>query len=170
MKTLIVIDVQNDFVTGSLANKEAQNIIPNIKNKIKQYRDNGDNIIFTQDCHNIETYHQTKEGQTIPEHCIEDTWGFDIVDGLAEIGDSIIVKNNFGTLDWDMFELQDVEIIGICTDICVISNAFIIKTMIEESISEKYNITVDSACCAGTTIENHNKALDIMRICGFNVI
>ena len=167
MKTLIVIDVQNDFITGSLANPEAEKIIPNIKNKIEEYRQKGIPIIFTKDSHCDEVYDKTIEGKFLPiHHCIVGTWGHDIVDGLSLPTDEIIFKSNFGTIDWDMFDFEDVEIIGVCTDICVISNAIIIKTMIEEF---GHTVTVDSSCCAGTTIENHQKALDIMRGLNINI-
>lgn len=169
-KTLIVIDMQNDFIYGSLANEEAQKIIPNVKKKIKEYRDNNYRIIFTKDCHSKFSYPDTLEGHSIPEHCIANTWGYDIVDGLYAPGDDVLVKSSFGTVDWDIYDLSDVEIIGVCTDICVISNAFVIKALIDTYCPGNHPVTIDSSCCAGTTIENHNKALDVLKTCQFNII
>lgn len=170
MKTLIVVDMQNDFITGSLGTPEAQKILPNVKKRIEEYRENGDGIIFTQDAHSKLFYNKSFEGiNGIPQHCIVGTWGYEIADGLAKPGDDIIEKSSFGTIDWDMFDLEDVEIVGLCTDICVISNAFIIKAMVDAGTGV-HTVTINSECCAGTSVENHNKALEVLKNCYFNII
>lgn len=165
MKTLIVVDMQNDFVTGSLGTKEAQAIVPNVKRKIQEYSDRGDRIIFTQDthCHN---YLDTQEGKMIPvEHCIYETEGWKIVDGLEVPNCIHINKTSFGWDGWDELNYEEIELIGVCTDICVISNALILKAQFPE-----VKITVDASCCAGVTLELHEAALKVMRSCQINVI
>lgn len=168
MKTLIVIDMQNDFVTGSLGTKEAQTIVPNVKRKIQEYYDRGDQIFFTRDTH-YSNYLRTQEGQKLPvEHCISGTEGWEIVDGLEVPNCTHINKTSFGWDGWDDwydFDYEEVELIGVCTDICVISNALILKAQFPE-----VKITVDASCCAGVTPELHEAALKVMRSCQINVI
>lgn len=171
MKTLIVVDMQNDFITGPLGTPEARAIVPKVKEKIEEYRANGDRIIFTRDTHFM-NYMDTLEGKHLPvEHCICGTDGWQIADGLASYDDERIDKYSFGHIEWsrDVNHIidvcDDIEIIGICTDICVVSNALILKA--EYPYIE---ITVDASCCAGTTPENHRAALQVMRSCQINVI
>lgn len=175
MKTLIVIDMQNDFVTGALGSKEAVAILPNVKKKIKQYLTAGHEVIFTRDTHN-EDYLNTNEGKHLPvPHCIKGTDGWQVVDGIKVYGAEYIDKPSFGYTDWDMVISEDgsfkdrnfesVEIIGVCTDICVISNALILKALYPE-----IEITVDASCCAGVTPESHQAALATMKSCQINVI
>ena len=165
MKTLIVIDMQNDFVTGSLGTKEAQTIVPNVKKKIQEYADRGDQIIFTRDTHDTD-YLETQEGKVLPvEHCIYPSKGWKIVDGL-EVPNCIHVnKTSFGWSGWYELNYKEIELIGVCTDICVISNALILKAQFPE-----IKITVDASCCAGVTPELHEAALKVMRSCQINVI
>lgn len=165
MKTLIVIDMQNDFVTGSLGTKEAQAIVPKVKNKIQEYVDRGDQIIFTRDTHDTD-YLETQEGKMLPvEHCIYGTEGWEIVDGL-EVPNCIHVnKTSFGWGGWYELNYEEIELIGVCTDICVISNALILKSQFPE-----IKIAVDASCCAGVTPELHEAALKVMRSCQINVI
>lgn len=166
-KTLIVVDVQNDFVDGSLGTKEAQAIIPNVKKKIKEYRDRGDQIIFTLDTHQT-NYLETYEGKHLPVvHCVQDSVGWQISDelGLDVEKDILIEKHTFGYLNWKDFDFEEVEICGLCTDICVISNALIIRATYPE-----IDITVDSSCCAGVTPETHKAALETMKMCQIEVI
>ena len=175
-KVLIVVDVQNDFVTGSLGTPEAQAIIPNVKEKFDEYKNNGDYVILTKDTHHSD-YADTSEGRKLPEHCMYGTKGWEIVDELDYKNlDSFMVccKSTFGFDDWDWEEtfdiaddssLLDIEIIGICTDICVITNALLIKTYYPEA-----KITVDASCCAGSTPEKHKAALDVMESCQINII
>ena len=167
MKTLIVIDMQNDFVTGSLGTKEAQAIVPNVKRKIQEYVDRGDQIIFTRDTHDTD-YLETQEGKMLPvEHCIYPSKGWDIVDGIDIPHYPHINKRSFGWKLWNGFgfDFEEVELIGVCSDICVISNALILKAQFPE-----VKITVDASCCAGVTPELHEAALKVMRSCQINVI
>lgn len=165
-RSLIVIDMQNDFITGSLGTKEAQAILPNVKKKIEEYNARGDEIIFTRDTHQAD-YLSTNEGKHLPvKHCIVNTQGWQIADGL-EINDcQYINKSTFGWTNWRVYDyFEEIEIIGICSDICVISNALILKATFPEA-----NITVDANCCAGTTPDNHKAALAVMKACQINVI
>lgn len=164
-RTLIVIDMQNDFIDGSLGTKEAQVIVPNVKRKIEEYKARGDEIIFTRDTH-YNNYLTTNEGQHLPvEHCIYKTDGWQIADGLEVENCQIINKCSFGWTHWNHFNFEQVEIVGLCTDICVVSNALILKAMHPE-----IDVTVDASCCAGVTPESHKAALTTMKMCQINVI
>ncbi len=163
-KTLIVVDMQNDFIDMALGTKEAVAIVPQVKAKIAQYVANGDEIIFTRDTHG-ENYLDTPEGKKLPvPHCIRGTKGWEIADGLYVGGCRIIDKPNFGWPHWNEETLEDVELIGLCTDICVVSNALIIKATFPEA-----QVKVDAACCAGVTPESHNAALVTMKMCQIDV-
>lgn len=166
-KTLIVIDFQYDFLGGALGSEEAMAIIPNVKNKIKEYRERGDSIVFTMDIHK-DNYLDTYEGRKLPiPHCIEKTVGSLIACDVSDpTKDKIIHKESFAWPYWaSMMFTGDIEIIGLCTDICVIANAMVIKAMYPET-----DITVDASCCAGTTPEAHNAALRVMKSCQINVV
>lgn len=167
-KILIVVDMQNDFVGGCLGTEEARNILSNVKNKISEYQKNGDTVIFTRDTHD-ENYLQSQEGKYLPvPHCIEGTEGWNIVDGLEVENCQYIDKPNFGWTHWDNQKFSDkdeIELIGVCTDICVVSNALILKAMYPET-----PITVDASCCAGVTPESHDAALITMKACQINII
>ena len=164
-RTLIVIDMQKDFVDGSLGTKEAQAIVPNVKKKIEEYRTCGDEIIFTRDTH-FNNYLETNEGKHLPvKHCIMNTDGWQIADELDDSECVHINKESFGWNYWNDFDLEEVEIVGLCTDICVVSNALILKAQFPE-----INITVDASCCAGVTPESHQAALTTMKMCQINVI
>ena len=172
---IIVVDVQNDFVTGSLGTKEAQEMIPRLKSKLE--KSNKDNVlIFTKDTHD-EKYLNSIEGKKLPiPHCIKETNGWLIVPEITPFTNGynrkVIEKNTFGCVEmlFTILEelrngfVEEIELVGLCTDICVISNALLVK-----SHFPYMNIVVDSSCCAGTTVENHNKALDIMRQCHIEV-
>lgn len=164
-KTLIVIDMQKDFIDGALGTKEAVAIVENVKKKIAEYQENGDEIIFTRDTHQKD-YLNTNEGRYLPvEHCIEGTEGWQIQQGL-EVPEAIYInKPTFGYLNWKEYNLEEVEIIGLCTDICVVSNALIIKAIYPE-----IKVTVDASCCAGVTPESHTAALSTMKMCQVEVI
>lgn len=163
-KTLIVVDMQNDFIDMALGTKEAVAILPAVKKKIEEYVKCGDEIIFTRDTHS-ENYLETNEGKHLPvPHCIRGTKGWEIADGLYVEGAKIIDKPNFGWLGWDKENLEEVELIGLCTDICVVSNALIIKAAHPE-----INVKVDSKCCAGVTPESHDAALKTMAMCQVEV-
>lgn len=164
MKTLIVIDMQNDFIDGSLGTAEAVAIVDNVKAKIKEYADRGDQIIFTRDTHQ-EDYMETNEGKHLPVvHCIEGTDGWQIRDGFYAEGAEIINKPSFGYTGWNDYSFEEVELIGLCTDICVVSNALIIKAIFPE-----IKVSVDSSCCAGVTPESHEAALKTMQMCQIEV-
>lgn len=170
---LVVVDMQKDFVDGALGSKEAVAIIDNACRKIKSFE--GD-IYVTLDTHN-EDYMTTEEGRKLPvPHCIKDTEGWklnaDIEKALEDKNPVIIEKTTFGSqklaeLIAEKYkgEKLSVELIGICTDICVISNALTIRAHNTEC-----EITVDSSCCAGVSPEAHNAALTVMKSCLINVI
>lgn len=175
-KVLIVVDMQNDFIDGSLGTPEAQAIVPKVVEKIKNW--DGD-IVFTKDTH-YKNYLNTREGRHLPiEHCLQNTPGHnfpkDIDDFVIERymktlykNVDVITKSSFGSygLPELLFEpVEHIEIIGLCTDICVISNAIIIQSYFPET-----EIYIDASCCAGTTPEMHRKALDVMRGLQMNII
>lgn len=165
MKTLIVVDMQNDFIDGALGTKEAQAIVPNVKKKIEEYQARGDKIIFTRDTHTM-NYLTTNEGKHLPvEHCIFGTDGWKIADGLEVENCTYVDKPTFGWIHWGSHDLEEIELCGLCTDICVVSNALILKAVFPE-----VNITVDASCCAGVTPESHQAALTTMKMCQINVI
>lgn len=163
-RTLIVVDMQNDFIDGSLGTKEAQAIVENVKKKIEQYRANGDEIIFTRDTHKAD-YLQTPEGKELPvEHCIEGTHGWEIAEGI-DIPDCLhIDKPTFGWTKWNQYNFEMIELVGLCTDICVVSNALILKAYFPEA-----EISVDASCCAGVTPESHEAALTTMKMCQIQI-
>ena len=164
-KTLIVIDMQNDFIDMALGTKEAVSIVPNVKERIDTYIEAGNEVIFTRDTH-FEDYLQTTEGKHLPvEHCIKGTKGWEIVDGLYAEGCKIIDKPNFGWPNWNEETLEDVELVGLCTDICVVSNALIIKALFPDAC-----VKVNTKCCAGVTVESHNAALKTMEMCQIELI
>ena len=163
-KTLIVVDMQNDFIDMALGTPEAVAIVPGVKAKISQYVENGDEVIFTRDTHG-ENYLDTPEGRKLPvPHCIRGTKGWEIAPGLYVDGCKIIDKPNFGWSHWDEEHLEDVELVGLCTDICVVSNALIIKALFPDA-----NVKVDSSCCAGVTPESHAAALTTMQMCQIEI-
>ena len=172
-KILICIDMQNDFVDGVLGTKEAQAILPAVVEKVKGH--NGP-LIFTRDTH-FENYMDTQEGRKLPvPHCIRGTDGWQLVPALealrAEKNAPCIDKPTFGShvLAEQMvrdYAGKDVcfELIGVCTDICVISNAMLLKAFLPEA-----PVMVDSRCCAGVTPESHENALKAMGMCQVEVL
>ena len=167
MKTLIVVDMQKDFIDGSLGTKEAQAIVPHVKRKIAKYLACGHRVIFTQDTHTAD-YLQTNEGRNLPvEHCIAGTDGWKIPVELDVPDCDHIQKTSFGFLGWkDAYDFDDdIELVGLCTGICVISNALILKATFPE-----VNISVDSACCACVTPQSHEAALQTMKMCQLQVL
>lgn len=170
MKVLIVVDMQKDFIDGALGSKAAQAIVQNVKSKIEERRASGYNIIFTRDTHG-EDYLNTQEGRKLPvPHCIKGSEGWQIISELdVKPEDVIFDKPTFGSL-----KLADylatinpgkVEFIGVCTDICVISNAMVTKAKLPEA-----ELWVDASCCAGVTPESHNNALKAMECCHINIL
>ena len=171
-KILVVVDMQNDFVDGALGTKEAQSIVKNVVEKIKSY----DDIFVTYDTHS-ENYMQTSEGKKLPvAHCIKGTDGWklnsEIQQALSGKKYTEVEKITFGSVDLpklisEYAEDEDfsVELVGLCTDICVVSNALILKANFPEK-----EITVDASCCAGVSPKTHNASLDTMRCCQINII
>ena len=171
-KILVVIDMQNDFIDGSLGTKEAQQIVPRVVEKIKEY--DPWNIYLTRDTH-YENYLDTQEGRNLPvEHCIEGTHGWQLNDAVAKAAEkaTVIDKPTFGSnrlagllMTERAQEALEIELVGLCTDICVVSNALLFKAAMPEA-----PITVDASCCAGVTPESHRHALETMKMCQIRVI
>lgn len=172
MKVLVVVDMQNDFIDGALGTKEAQEILPNVQRKIMEYRQQGGGVVFTRDTH-TENYLKTQEGKHLPvEHCICGTQGWEIAPQLEVQDAKVVDKPSFGSLELPKLIEQnypvedlELELVGLCTDICVISNAIILKAFFPEA-----KITVDASCCAGVTPESHQRALEAMKMCQIHII
>jgi nicotinamidase-related amidase len=179
-KVLAVIDVQNDFITGSLRNEEAIKKVPNIVNKIRNF--NGDAIFYTMDTHS-ENYLSTKEGEKLPVvHCVKGTEGWEIEPNVkAALEDAklrnikvvCVEKPTFGSYDLveeikrvSLWTNLDIEFVGFCTDICVVSNALLLKAYFYDIA----DITVDAKCCACVSDKTHDAALTTMETCQINVI
>lgn len=174
-KLLIVVDMQNDFIDGALGTSEAQKIVENVNAKIKKYDEQDDLVIFTADTHE-EHYLDTQEGKNLPvPHCIKGSSGWEISSKLFRPQDSpVIEKNTFGSKELGimLMELErsgeapeSIELVGLCTDICVISNAMIVKAFLPE-----VPVSVDASCCAGVTPESHENALRAMKTCQIQII
>lgn len=168
MKYLIVVDMQNDFISGTLGSDMAQAIVPYVVEKVKKF---DGKIIFTRDTH-FKNYAETQEGKKLPvEHCQKDTYGWEICDELKVFATEIVDKPTFGSTSLpDVINkkeetIEEIELCGLCTDICVISNAMILKSAFPET-----KITIDSKCCAGVTTESHNTALQAMKSVQIEII
>ena len=171
-KILVVVDMQKDFVDGALGSKEAVAIVPNVVNKIKDFE--GD-IFVTYDTH-FENYMDTNEGKNLPvPHCIKGTDGWELNEEVAKAlvnrKYTPVEKITFGSVDLPGLvgkaagdEAFTVELVGLCSDICVVSNALLLKANFPEM-----NILVDAACCAGVTVESHEAALTTMKMCQIEV-
>lgn len=170
-KILIVIDMQNDFIDAALGTKEAVSIVEAVKDKIRSYA--AENVFATMDTH-AENYMETQEGKYLPvPHCIKGSEGWKIRPDIASLltGAMIYEKPTFGStaLAADLRELSkkeeiELELVGLCTDICVVSNALLLKAFMPE-----VKISVDATCCAGVTPEKHLAALETMRSCQIRV-
>ncbi len=171
-KILIVVDMQNDFIDAALGTKEALAIVEAVKSKIRSYP--VADVIATMDTHS-ENYMETQEGENLPvPHCIKGTEGWKLRPEIGQLlqGAVIFEKPTFGSMDLAAFltklsetEKIELELIGLCTDICVVSNAILLKAAMPE-----VRITVDASCCAGVTPEKHLAALETMRSCQIRVI
>lgn len=176
-KITVVVDMQNDFITGALANSAAESIIPSVLEEINK----SDVVVYTRDTH-FDNYLETQEGKNLPiQHCIDGTWGWEIVDelnpkNLILVGKQfyIVNKPTFGCVDiWKdnffkkLVNEKDVEVTfcGTCTDICVVSNAMIVKSLYPEIV-----VNVKADACAGLTPDKHKAALNVMDSCQINVI
>ena len=165
MKLLVVIDMQNDFIDGALGTAEAVGIVDAVAEKIRAARADGTEVWFTRDTHE-NCYLETQEGRNLPvKHCIRGTFGWEISPKL-EVADSVVIdKPSFGSLELAekaaaLESLESVELVGLCTDICVISNAMILKAKLPE-----IPVKVDARCCAGVTPASHDNALAAMKMC-----
>lgn len=166
-RLLVVVDYQNDFVDGALGFEKAKMLEQNIINKIKEYKHSGDAVAFTLDTHE-ECYLDTREGRALPiAHCIKDTEGWQLYGGVRELCDAdtpVFVKHSFGS-DGLYEYLKNsgdgyhcIELAGVVTNICVISNAVLVQTALPEA-----EVVVDSSCCASNDDSLHKMALDIMK-------
>ena len=168
----VIIDMQNDFIDGALGTKEAQAVVPRIETKIvasKKDTSVSTDLIFTQDTHG-ENYLDTQEGQKLPvPHCIKDTKGWNICRQLLPytLFATILEKPTFGSTDLiaETAEYDRIVLMGVCTDICVISNAMLLKAFKTEK-----EICVDASCCAGVTPESHARALEAMKMCQIDIL
>lgn len=169
MKCLVVIDVQNDFVSGSLGTPEAQAMLPRLEEKLRGFEGC---VWMTLDTHGAD-YMDTQEGKHLPvPHCVRETEGWQLAGELGKLAESlgagIVEKPTFGSEElvaslkalYEAGELESIELVGLCTDICVVSNALMLKSAMPE-----LPMSVDSACCAGVTPQKHEAALEVMRSC-----
>ena len=177
MKVLIVVDMQNDFVTDALGTAEAVAIVPAVVERVREAQKTGERIFFTRDTHES-VYLQTQEGQKLPvEHCLRGSKGWEIVPQLNALseapGVTVLDKPTFGstvlgetlrTLDAEE-HIETITLVGLCTDICVISNALLAKAFLPE-----VPIRVEAACCAGVTPASHENALAAMKVCQIEVV
>ena len=171
-KILIVIDMQNDFIDAALGTKEAVGIVEAVKEKIRSYP--AADVIATMDTHG-DNYMNTQEGKYLPvTHCVKGTPGWQLDPAIAEAVEGCLKleKPTFGS--WELPGLVDIaagedepefELIGLCTDICVVSNAMLLKAFFPES-----DIRVRADLCAGVTPGKHAAALETMRSCQIDVI
>lgn len=161
---LLVVDMQNDFIDGVLGTPEAQAIVPKVVEKIKNWKGT---IIATKDMHSKNTYFETQESEHVPYHCQIFSTGFNFNKSIRKalpFDADVIGKNKFG-FKWPIdndYQFADVTVVGLCTDTCVISNAIIIQTA-------GAHVTIDAACCAGSTPENHEAALKVMKALCMNI-
>ena len=173
MDVLVVVDMQKDFISGALGTKEAVAIVPRVAEKIAQAKKAGKTVVFTRDTHH-ENYLQTQEGKNLPvPHCIRGTDGWEFPPQLAALAKArraaVYEKSCFGStrLASDLAaapDVESVELAGLCTDICVVSNALLIKAVLPE-----VPVSVDARCCAGVTPEKHEAALLTMESCQISV-
>ena len=167
MKVLVAVDLQNDFINGALGTAEAAAMLPRAERKIRSFEGL---VLFTRDTH-TEDYLNTREGKALPvPHCIRGTWGWELIDQLRPYaeGRTVLDKPTFGSSQLGRLlqaenegtPVERVTLIGLCTDICVISNALLVKAFLPEA-----EVAVDAACCAGVTPESHRTALAAMGPC-----
>lgn len=174
-RLLVVIDMQNDFIDGSLGTKEAQMIVPAVIERIKTF---DGPVLFTRDTH-TENYLQTAEGKKLPvEHCIKGTCGWELQSEIEALRKEKAIatfdKYTFGSKELAAYVSENIAnfggvsaivLCGLCTDICVISNAMLLKAYLPE-----IPIVIDSECCAGVTVESHENALKAMEMCQIEVV
>ena len=184
MKALIIVDMQNDFIDGALGTPEAQAIVPNVVDRLKFHENTDTIILFTKDTHYDDTYADSMEGTKLPvPHCMINTPGWSIVRPIHDefkrgnyatistesVINGRVIKSTFGS--WDLvdvlanYDLDEIEVCGVCTDICVVANCLLLKTAFPE-----IPIVVNASCCAGVTPEKHAAALEVMKSCQIDVI
>lgn len=167
-RLLVVVDMQNDFIDGSLGTKEAQAIVPYVAARVEEYQSAGDEVIFTLDTHG-EDYLNTLEGKKLPvKHCLKGSKGWELCEPLLKIEGRRFEKDTFGSRACAEYaakgEYSSIELAGLCTDICVISNAMLLKAFMPQT-----PIQVNAACCAGVTPESHENALKAMEMCQIEI-
>ena len=166
-KDLIVVDMQKDFMDGALGSPMAQAIVPKVVEKAAHF---DGKVLFTRDTHGP-NYLNTQEGRNLPvKHCVQGTPGWQICEELQPFAANVVDKLSFGSISLPRLLAQEgtpesIELCGLCTDICVISNAVILKSAFPET-----PVTVDAACCAGVTQESHNTALNAMKAVQIRVV
>ena len=174
-KFLIVVDMQKDFIDGALGTKEAQAIVPAAAQRIRACREAGYTVIGTLDTHGAD-YMETAEGKKLPvPHCIRETEGWQLNGAIREaMGEAILVeKPTFGSVRLPEIirdrlaegDTLKIEVMGLCTDICVVSNTLLLKAYFPEAA-----IAVNAACCAGVTPEKHRSALETMASCQIDLL
>ncbi len=173
---LVVVDMQRDFIDGALGTKEAVAIVPQVVRKIEEFHQAGDKIIFTKDTH-FKNYMETQEGKNLPVmHCIKGTSGHEICDEIKAVINldeyKVYEKLTFGSSEFaeDLKngvydDVESITLIGLCTDICVISNAMLCKTFLTET-----PVYIVADCCAGVTPESHDNALRAMEMCQIKIV
>ena len=170
MKILTIIDMQKDFIDGALGTKEAVSIVPKVAARLEKAREDGETVVFTRDTHHAD-YLSTQEGRKLPvPHCMEGTAGWQIDAALAVEDAPVFDKPGFGSpalIEYlrSLPALEGVEFIGLCTDICVITNAMMTKGALPE-----VPLSVRADCCAGVTPQSHETALQAMRMCQISIV
>ncbi len=168
-KAIVIVDMQKDFIDGALGTKEAQAMLPRMEAKLAAARAAGTALVFTMDTHG-ENYLATQEGKRLPvPHCIRGTKGWEIAASLQPFvkeAAAVIEKPTFGSTELPavLADYDEIELVGLCTDICVISNSLLLKAFYPEK-----RISVDASCCAGVTVESHEDALRAMKMCQVDV-
>ena len=168
-KAIVVVDMQKDFIDGALGTKEAQEMLPRMEAKLSAAQAAGTKLVFTMDTHG-EDYLATQEGRRLPvPHCIRGTEGWEIAASLqpfVRAAAAVVEKPAFGSTELPALleDCDEIELVGLCTDICVISNALVLKAFYTEK-----KISVDASCCAGVTPESHAEALRAMKMCQVDV-
>lgn len=190
-KVLVVVDMQNDFITGALGTEEARAITPKVAQYIRDHADKDTVLFFTRDTHDVD-YLNTQEGKKLPiPHCLKDTYGWELAPEMEEViydtrdkysdfdtyfpyvSDHIIDKPTFGSIDLQNLlyvldeedGVKEITLLGVCTDICVISNAMLAKATLPEA-----TVKVIADCCAGVTPDRHNAALEAMDYCQIEIV
>lgn len=167
-RLLVVVDMQNDFIDGALGTAEAREIVPAVLHKIEEYRAAGDEVVFTLDTHG-EDYMETLEGRKLPiPHCIRGSRGWELCPPLSGIPGKRFEKPSFGSRELAEYAAKGgygrIELAGLCTDICVISNALLLKAYLPQT-----PVAVDRRCCAGVTRKSHENALEAMKMCQVDI-